>query len=55
MNGTVQRGTALIIALLVSAALARPASAQVDIIRGQIVGPDGKPLDFRVPEDHRER
>ena len=36
---------ALIIALLVSAALARPASAQVDIIRGQIVGPDGKPLE----------
>ena len=36
---------ALIIGLLVSAALARPTSAQVDIIRGQIMGPEGKPLE----------
>ncbi|HTD84613.1 MAG TPA: TonB-dependent receptor, partial [Gemmatimonadaceae bacterium] len=36
---------ALIIGLLVSAAIPRPASAQVDIIRGQIVGPEGKPLE----------
>src|SRR6266566_1213211 len=36
---------ALIIGLLVSAALARPASSQVDIIRGQILGPEGKPLE----------
>jgi hypothetical protein len=36
---------ALLISVVALAALARPASAQVDIIRGQIVGPDGKPLE----------
>ncbi len=36
---------ALVIVLAASAAFARPASAQVDIIRGQVIGPEGKPLE----------
>ena len=36
---------ALLVVLVASVALARPASAQVDIIRGQVIGPEGKPLE----------
>jgi len=36
---------ALLIVVGASAALARPAFAQVDIIRGQVIGPEGKPLE----------
>ena len=37
--------SALIVASLSSIAFAAPLSAQVDVIRGQVVGPEGKPLE----------